>query len=72
MYNPACPSAFCLQALLVVVVLYFARFDASFLSLRAKQVGAFGWCVCVCVYLSHPHVHGSLCQGLLRPVCTWQ
>ncbi|KAJ9524146.1 hypothetical protein QJQ45_004888 [Haematococcus lacustris] len=28
------------QALVVVAVLYFARFDAAFLSLRAKQVGA--------------------------------
>ncbi len=28
------------QALVVVAVLYFARFDASFLSLRAKQVRA--------------------------------
>ncbi len=31
------------QALLVVAVLYFARFDASFLSLRAKQVGGWAW-----------------------------
>jgi hypothetical protein len=28
------------QALIIVGVLYFARFDAAFLSLRAKQVGA--------------------------------
>ncbi len=27
------------QALIVVAALYFARFDASFVSLRAKQVG---------------------------------
>lgn len=26
------------QALMVIIVLYFARFDASFLLLRAKQV----------------------------------
>jgi hypothetical protein len=31
------------QALMVVMVLYFARFDASFVSLRAKQVGGGHW-----------------------------
>lgn len=30
--------SFCVQALAVVAILYFARFDPSFLSLRAKQV----------------------------------
>ena len=34
------PSLVCVQALLVVAALYFARFDASFLSLRAKSIMA--------------------------------
>jgi hypothetical protein len=38
-----------LQALAIVAILYFARFDAAFLSLRAKQVGGclLGWQACM-------------------------
>ena len=40
------------QALIVVSLLYFARFDASFITLRAKLVPA--RCACSCLHPSRP------------------